>query len=113
MSRLQEILVYENSNNNIPVLIGADSSGKLLTGGHENLPSGLTCIDNLLGWTVKRKTDKCDAKDQVASKACLPERTTDTVHGERIPYTYLPNVPVDPDLRSTPHMILYLGRDLV
>ncbi|GFS76689.1 hypothetical protein NPIL_225141 [Nephila pilipes] len=50
---------------------------------------------------------------EVASKVCLPERTTDIVHGERIPYTYLPNVPGDPDLRNTPHMILYLGGDLV
>ncbi|GFU36524.1 hypothetical protein NPIL_523021 [Nephila pilipes] len=72
--------------NEIPVLNGANISGKLLTGRCENLPSGLTCIDNLLGWTVKRKTDKWDSKD---------------LHGEIIPYTHLPNVPVDPDLRST------------
>ncbi|GFS73328.1 hypothetical protein NPIL_673281 [Nephila pilipes] len=68
---------------------------------------------NLYAELKQKEAPAFSIHPEVASKACLPERTTDNVHGERIPYTYLPNVPVDPDLRSTPHMILYLEGDLV
>ncbi|GFT44033.1 hypothetical protein NPIL_373931 [Nephila pilipes] len=114
-SRLQENLIYENSTNEIHVLIGAGIAEKLYIRRFENLPSGFTLIESLMGWTVIDKTDKYSRKDNLFavaevtitavsfSQKKLPhlEKTKDFGQVEIIPYVHLLKVPEDPDQRST------------
>ncbi|GFR20124.1 integrase catalytic domain-containing protein [Trichonephila clavata] len=61
-SRIDD-LIFENSENEIHILIGADIAGKLFTDRLTNLASGLTCLETLLEWTVIGKTDKTETSN--------------------------------------------------
>ncbi|GBM21321.1 hypothetical protein AVEN_149896-1 [Araneus ventricosus] len=56
-------LFYQSSSLEIHLLIGADVAGKLLTGGIEELSSGLVCVGTKLGWTLMGKTNLIEKRD--------------------------------------------------
>nr|XP_042907174.1 uncharacterized protein LOC122271118 [Parasteatoda tepidariorum] len=56
-------LLYQSSPLEIHLLIGADIAGKLLSGGIEELSSGLVCVGTKLGWTLMGKNNKAEEQD--------------------------------------------------
>ncbi|GFR16398.1 integrase catalytic domain-containing protein, partial [Trichonephila clavata] len=50
-----EKCLYEESVNDIHLLLGADVAGKILTGKIEHLSCGLVAMQYILGWTVMGK----------------------------------------------------------
>lgn len=55
-----------NKSSSIDILIGADVTGKLITGKKYNLKNGLTALETLLGWTVLRKLPKESKRSDTA-----------------------------------------------
>ncbi len=74
------IHIAEDLDGPIEVLIGADIAGKLITGNHLQLKSGLTAIETKLGWTVIGRPNNESSGLLVASmlttSACISDLWT-------------------------------------
>ncbi|XP_054713434.1 uncharacterized protein LOC129222896 [Uloborus diversus] len=61
------IQLAEDREGPIEILIGADIAGKLITGNHLQLKSGLTAIETKLGWTVIGRSNNESASFLISS----------------------------------------------
>ncbi|UYV74923.1 hypothetical protein LAZ67_12001814, partial [Cordylochernes scorpioides] len=61
----------------IEILIGADIAGKLLTGEHRRLPSGLVAVQTRLGWTLMGKIPATEEETSVSGLCTTSLLTSD------------------------------------
>ncbi|BES91553.1 Pao retrotransposon peptidase [Nesidiocoris tenuis] len=64
LSKLDVRLSDFGSSGPIEILIGADVAGKLFTGNHASLSSGLVAIETKLGWTLIGKMPSTSSKNE-------------------------------------------------
>ncbi|UYV70745.1 hypothetical protein LAZ67_8000420 [Cordylochernes scorpioides] len=61
----------------LEILIGADIAGKLLTGEHRRLPSGLVAVQTRLGWTLMGKIPATEEETSVSGLCTTSLLTSD------------------------------------
>ncbi|UYV78489.1 hypothetical protein LAZ67_16001717 [Cordylochernes scorpioides] len=61
----------------LEILIGADIAGKLLTGEHRRLPSGLVAVQTRLGWTLMGKIPATEEETRVSGLCTTSLLTSD------------------------------------